>query len=94
MPIIHHFNAERVREAVLPPLTDKYAGEVAIGHEDADECEGVRCGERLEAALSSEEYARYLDSHAERPPLAPHSHMIVRGREPQTRSLIFAVFKG
>jgi hypothetical protein len=90
MPIIH-FTAEQVREAMLPPFTG--AGEVTIGEDGADDCEGVACGERPQLVLPSDEYARWLDCHAEQPPVRPHSHMVVRGRMPLTRRVMFAVFK-
>ena len=90
MPVIS-FTPEEKEEAMLPAFTA--AGEVAIGIENADDCEGIRCGERLESAFSAEQYAQWIEFHAERPPVAPHSHMVVRGADPKTRANIFAIFK-
>jgi|GEM_PF-5125107 hypothetical protein len=90
---IIHFTAEQIREALLPSITPEYTGAPNIRIVDAAECEGIACGKRLESALPSEDYARWLDSHAERPPVRPHSHLIVRGVEPETNESIFAIFR-
>ena len=86
------FTKEDVRRSMLPPLTAGYTGMVAISCEEARECEGIKCGERLEAVFSAEDLARWHESHAERPPLRPHWHLTVRGIDPETRELIFAIF--
>jgi hypothetical protein len=52
--------------------------------EDADDCEGLVCAARLEMALSKEEQTRWLEFHAERPPLGKHSHLVAQGRSPET----------
>jgi hypothetical protein len=86
------FTQEDARWIMLPPLTAGYTGVVAISCEEARECEGIKCGERPEAVLSAEDLARWHDCHAERPLLRPHWHLTVRGVDPETRELIFAVF--
>ena len=68
-------------------------GEVNIRIAKADDCAGIKCGERLESALSLDDYARWLDSHDGRPPMAPHSHLIANGKTPDTRETIFAIPK-
>jgi len=93
MPIISFTEDDRA-EAMLPLLTDEHPGDVTIRIEDADECEGITCGKGLESALSRDDYARYLDCHAAAPPMALHSHIVVRGRAPATRSVTAAVLKG
>jgi len=77
---------------MLPSLTTDYTGVVAISCEEARECEGIKCGERLEAAFSAEDLGRWHDCHAERPPLRHHWHLTVRGLDPETREIISAVF--
>lgn len=90
---IIRFTAEQVRQALLPSIMQKYTGAPNIRIVDAADCEGIACGERMESLLPSEEYERWLDCHAERPPVRPHSHLIVRGIEPETSESIFAIFR-
>jgi hypothetical protein len=92
MPILH-FTAEDKRQALLSSLTAGHLGMVTIRLEDADDCEGLECGERLEAALSTEDLALWHETHAERPPVAAHSHLIASGKNPETLESVYAIFK-
>jgi hypothetical protein len=67
--------------------------DILIGEEKADDCEGVRCGERSELMLPAEEYRAYVSTHGERPPIGRHSHMVVSGNRPLARSQYAAVYK-
>ncbi len=89
-----HFTAEDVRHALLPSLGPEYAGQTVIRiDENVGDCEGIACGERPESAFSSEDLAFWLETHAERPPMPQHSHLVVRGSDPETRESIFAVLR-
>lgn len=92
MPIVT-FTGDQKREVMLPPLDNTYAGEICVHAENADNCDGVRCGARMESALSAEDYADYLECHPEQPPISPHVHFVWRGKNPVTRSLVCAVAK-
>src|SRR5438128_12444406 len=46
-----YFNVNR--HILLPSLSAGYLGIVTIRLEDADDCEGLECGERLETAFST-----------------------------------------
>jgi len=89
-----HFTPEDYAWVNLPPLTPNHQGPIAIRIEEAADCEGIACGERLEAALSPEDLERWHETHANRGPVQPHSHMIATGLDPQTRSSIIAIRKG
>lgn len=78
----------------LPQITPDHSGEVKLRIEPADDCDGVRCGKRLELAFSAEDYARWLDCHERRPPMPRHSHLIVSGKTPDTRESTFSVLPG
>jgi hypothetical protein len=77
----------------LPEMPSEYKGDANVRIEDANECEGLRCGERLEAALPPEDLQIWLETHAERPPVASHSHLIVSGLNPKTHEKSFAIFR-
>jgi hypothetical protein len=74
----------------MPP---NYAGDASVRIEDASDCEGIGCGERLESALPTEDYELWLETHPERPPVGDHSHLVVHGDNPETSEMILAVFK-
>ena len=90
---IVHITAEDRRLAALPLLTPEYGGEVGVSYQENVDCEGIACGERMEAAFSAEELARWHEWNADRGPMPPHSHMIVRGLNPETQPCILAVLK-
>jgi hypothetical protein len=93
MPILH-FTAEQGREATLPLLTQEYSGEVAVSISEAEDCEGIKCEGRPEAVLTAEDLALYHQTHVDRGPMPPHSHMVVQGLNPETRKAFFAILKG
>jgi len=89
---IIHFTAEVARQAGLSPKGPEHARQMlARIEENVSDCEGIACGERLEAAFSSDDLALWLETHIERPPVARHSHLVIRGMEPETREFIFAI---
>jgi hypothetical protein len=90
-----HFTEEDISEFLRDPVgRDPAASEESwIGSEEASDCEGVRCGERLELVLPPEEYAAYIGIHGERGPLGPHSHMVLYGERPARRRRYYAVIK-
>jgi hypothetical protein len=90
-----HFTEEDISEFLRDPVgRDPAASEESwIGSEEASDCEGVRCGERLELVLPPEEYAAYIGIHGERRALGPHSHMVLYGARPATRRRYYAVPK-
>ena len=90
-----HFTEEDEREFLRDPAgrDPVDSEEWWIGWEDSGDCEGVRCGERLEFMLPPEEYAASVRIHGERGPLGPHSHMILYGERPATRRRYYAVLK-
>ena len=90
---ILHFTGEDVRQLLLPQLTEDYPGQVSVGWEAADDCEGIACGERIEAGFSPEKLALWHEWNADRGPMPRHSHMSVRGVDRETRPSIFAVLK-
>lgn len=61
--------------------------------ESADDCEGIRCGERPELALPADDYDRYVREHGERPPVGPHSHLVGSWDHPPARASYVAVLK-
>ena len=69
------------------------SADVLIGQEEADDCEGVTCGERPELMLPPDEYRAYVSTHGQKTPIGPHSHMVVSGDRPPTRSQYVAVYK-
>lgn len=73
---IIHFTAEDARRIMLPALTAKYAGVLALRNEEAPECEGFACGE-------------YRPGRS----IGPHYHIVLGGAGPETRDLVFAVFR-
>ena len=88
------FTAEDARQAELLSIGPGYAGQTVIRiEENVSDCEGIACAERLESAFSPEDLALWLETHAERPPMAQHPHLVVRGSGPQARESIFAIFR-
>jgi len=85
---ILHFTQEDAQRAVLQQITPNHCGEVYIHLEPADNCEGLACGARLESSFASDDYARWLDYNERRPPMPLHSHLIVSGKNPDTRKSI------
>jgi hypothetical protein len=92
MAIIQYTPEER-RQIMLSPLDADHRGSIEIGSRDAVDCEGVECGARLEAALSAEDLECFHDTHPVRSPMPGHSHMVVRGVNPETPIQVFAVLK-
>jgi hypothetical protein len=89
-----HFTAADARQSLLPSIGPGHAGQTVIRiDENVSDCEGIACGERLESMFSNEDLALWLETHAERPPVSRHSHLVVRGSDPETRASIFAVFR-
>ena len=86
--------AKSRRLACLPGLEPSHPGEVFVGPEKAEDCEGLACGERPEMALSAKEYAKWAEYHAERPPLKSHSHLVAYGLDPETRRSVTLVPRG
>ena len=87
-----HFTEEDKRLGSLGEFGLAHPGEIIVHIEDAEACEGLKCAERLEAALTTEQYATWLEFHSERPPVGKHSHLVARGLRPDTRPSITAVF--
>jgi hypothetical protein len=85
------FTARDALQATLPQITPDHSGEVNLHIEPAHDCDGVRCGGRLESALSAEHYSRWLDCHEWRPPMPRHSHLIVSGKRPDAHESIFSI---
>jgi hypothetical protein len=92
MPIIR-LTKEEKRLAGLTPMPLNYTGDVSMRIEDASDCEGIGCGERMESVLSAGEYQLWLETHPARPPVAAHSHLIVHGDNPKTLEATMAIFK-
>jgi hypothetical protein len=93
MSIIRFSETQR-RSASQVELGSNHPGEVVVRIEEAEGCEGLDCAERLELALSTEEYAQWLEFHTERTSVERHSHLVVHGRSPATVPKIIAVFRG
>jgi hypothetical protein len=83
MPIIR-FTENDKQLLSLAKLGPAHPGEIVVHIEEAEDCEGLACGERLEMALPPEEYAKWVDSHAEKPALEKHFHLVVQGQSPLT----------
>jgi len=62
---------------------------VMIRTEEATECEGEECGERV--FLSEEDERRYGCRNP--PPLPPHSHLVISGDNPPARTERYAILR-
>jgi hypothetical protein len=87
------FSEKDRAQAAMGDADPGASADILIGEESADGCEGVKCGERLELMLLSDEYRAYASKHGERGPIGRHSHMVVSGNRPVTRSQYVAVHK-
>jgi len=85
------FSEQDRRRASLRGSDLAHSVELLVRIEDAMDCEGVRCGERLEMALSGDDYETWLEFHSERLALKKHSHLVVSGR-PETQAEVSAIF--
>jgi hypothetical protein len=90
---IIQFTEEDKRRCFLTGLGSTHPGEIVVRIENAEDCEGLACAERLEMALPEEEYSHWLEFHSEREPLGKHSHLVARGRDPETLPTVMAVFR-